>query len=76
MFSCNIYTRELYRGAEHLVALGLVDGSKLCIDGGSAGGFTALACIAFRDTFKAATSSYGIGDLEALASDTHKFESR
>jgi len=64
------------RGAQYLVAQGLVDGSKLCIDGGSAGGFTALACLAFRDTFKAATSSYGIGDLEALASDTHKFESR
>ena len=58
------------------MSLGFVDGNKLCITGGSAGGFTALGSITFRDTFKAATSSYGIGDLEALASDTHKFESR
>lgn len=64
------------RGAEYLVSQGLVDGDRLCIDGGSAGGFTALGSIAFRDTFRAATSSYGIGDLEALACDTHKFESR
>lgn len=66
----------MYRGAEYLVSLGLVDENKLCIDGGSAGGFTALGSIAFRNTFKAATSSFGIGDLEALACDTHKFESR
>lgn len=27
---------------------GLVDPQRLCIDGGSAGGYTTLACLAFR----------------------------
>lgn len=63
-------------GAKHLAATGKVDGDKLCIDGGSAGGYTTLAALTFRDVFKAGASHYGIGDLEALAKDTHKFESR
>jgi dipeptidyl aminopeptidase/acylaminoacyl peptidase len=63
-------------GARYLVAEGRVDGNRLCITGGSAGGFTTLCALAFRDTFRAGASHYGIGDLEALARDTHKFESR
>ncbi|EKX34647.1 hypothetical protein GUITHDRAFT_160229 [Guillardia theta CCMP2712] len=62
--------------AKFLEQQGLVDGSKMAIDGGSAGGYTTLCCLTFKDTFKAGCSSYGIGDLETLASDTHKFESR
>jgi hypothetical protein len=58
------------------VKAGLADGERLCIDGGSAGGYTTLGALAFRDVFKAGTSLYGIGDLTALAGDTHKFESR
>ncbi|MDH3703558.1 MAG: S9 family peptidase, partial [Alphaproteobacteria bacterium] len=46
------------------------------ITGGSAGGYTTLSALTFFDTFKAGASHYGIGDLEALARDTHKFESR
>ena len=46
------------------------------IRGGSAGGYTVLAALAFHDLFKAGASYYGIGDLETLARDTHKFESR
>jgi dipeptidyl aminopeptidase/acylaminoacyl peptidase len=53
-----------------------VDPNRLCITGGSAGGFTTLAALAFGDTFAAGASHYGIADLEALATDTHKFESR
>ena len=53
-----------------------VDGDKLLIDGGSAGGYTTLACLTFRDVFKAGASYYGVSDLEALAKETHKFESR
>jgi dienelactone hydrolase len=62
--------------AKHLADTGAVDPRMLCIDGGSAGGYTALACLAFRDTFTAAASHYGVADLAALARDTHKFESR
>lgn len=53
------------------------DIDKLCIEGGSAGGFTALACLTQRsNVFKAASSKYGVSDIEALAKETHKFESR
>ncbi|VEU44427.1 unnamed protein product [Pseudo-nitzschia multistriata] len=67
---------DVCNGAEHLVNEGLADGDRLCIDGGSAGGYTTLGALAFRDVFKAGCSLYGIGDLTALAADTHKFESR
>ena len=63
-------------GAKYLVAQGLVDPAKLAIAGGSAGGFTTLAALTFRDTFRAGASYYGVSDLEALATDTHKFEAR
>jgi dipeptidyl aminopeptidase/acylaminoacyl peptidase len=67
---------DVCAGAKYLVTEGLADGDRLCIDGGSAGGYTTLAALAFRDVFKAGCSLYGIGDLTALAGDTHKFESR
>ena len=35
-----------------------------------------LCAITFRDVFRAAASHYGVSDAEALATDTHKFESR
>ena len=53
-----------------------MDGGRLAIDGGSAGGYTTLCALTFRDEFQAGASFYGISDLEALAKDTHKFESR
>lgn len=55
---------------------GKADPAKLAIDGGSAGGFAALAAITYHNVFSAATSFYGISDLVALATETHKFESR
>jgi dipeptidyl aminopeptidase/acylaminoacyl peptidase len=55
---------------------GLADPERLIIRGGSAGGFSTLAAHAFFDTFAAGASYYGISDIEALARDTHKFESR
>lgn len=67
---------DCVNGAQYLVDRGLVDGDRLTIAGGSAGGYTTLAALAFRDTFKAGASYYGVSDLEALARDTHKFESR
>ncbi len=62
--------------AEALAARGEVDARQLLIRGGSAGGYTTLAALAFRDTFAAGASHYGVADLAALARDTHKFESR
>ncbi|DBB15202.1 TPA: hypothetical protein ACH3X3_004206 [Trebouxia sp. C0006] len=62
--------------AKHLAKQGKADEKRLCIDGGSAGGYTTLACLAFRDVFSAGASHYGVADLELLAQDTHKFESR
>ena len=62
--------------ALHLVHQGLADGNRLAIRGGSAGGYTTLAALAFRNVFAAGASYYGVSDLTALAADTHKFESR
>ena len=63
-------------GARHLADQGLADAERLAIRGGSAGGYTTLAALAFHDVFKAGASYYGVGDLRALDADTHKFESR
>jgi dipeptidyl aminopeptidase/acylaminoacyl peptidase len=63
-------------GARFLVEQGLADAARLAIRGGSAGGYTTLAALAFHDVFKAGASYYGVGDLRALDADTHKFESR
>lgn len=62
--------------ALHLCAAGKVDPDRLAIKGGSAGGYTTLAALTFGDVFAAGASHYGIGDLNALAADTHKFEAR
>jgi dipeptidyl aminopeptidase/acylaminoacyl peptidase len=59
-----------------LAGQGWVDGRRAVIRGGSAGGFTVLAALAFTDVFAAGASLYGVADLELLARDTHKFESR
>lgn len=63
-------------GAKYLAEKGLVDGERMAIAGGSAGGYTTLCALTFRDVFKAGASYYGVSDLEALATDTHKFEAR
>jgi len=62
--------------ARYLIGRGDVDGERTAIRGGSAGGYTALAALTFRSLFKAGASYCGVSDLEALAKDTHKFESR
>ena len=55
---------------------GLADRDRLCIRGGSAGGFTVLAALVQTDIFAAGSNAYGVADLSALADETHKFESR
>ncbi|ASK65720.1 dipeptidyl aminopeptidase [Brachybacterium avium] len=61
---------------EHLVAEGIADGDRLAIEGGSAGGWTTLACLTRTDTFAAGASSFGVAELEKFRQDTHDFESR
>jgi dipeptidyl aminopeptidase/acylaminoacyl peptidase len=67
---------DCVNAARYLVTQGLADEKRLAIRGGSAGGYTTLGALTFRDYFKAGASYYGVGDLEVLARDTHKFESR
>jgi dipeptidyl aminopeptidase/acylaminoacyl peptidase len=62
--------------ALYIVSRGEADGNRLAIDGGSAGGYTTLAALTFKDVFQAGASHYGVSDLEALAKETHKFEAR
>jgi dipeptidyl aminopeptidase/acylaminoacyl peptidase len=61
---------------KYLAAQKRIDGDKVAITGGSAGGYTVLCALTFKDVFRAGASHYGIGDLEALVRDTHKFEAR
>jgi dipeptidyl aminopeptidase/acylaminoacyl peptidase len=81
--------RELLRGmwgvvdledcteaALHLAREGEVDGKRLAITGGSAGGYTTLCALVFTDIFQVGASYYGVADIEALFHDTHKFESQ
>lgn len=65
---------DVCSGARHLIDQGKVNPKACFIRGSSAGGYTVLAALTFTDVFSAGTSLYGIGDLSALAEDTHKFE--
>jgi dipeptidyl aminopeptidase/acylaminoacyl peptidase len=68
---------DCVNAAKCLTDRGLVDPNRLVIRGRSAGGYTTLAALTFRpEIFAAGGSYYGIGELELLARDTHKFESR
>lgn len=67
---------DCVNAAKYLIAKGLVDGERVAIRGGSAGGYTTLCALTFRRFFKAGASYFGVSDLEALDKDTHKFESR
>jgi len=60
----------------YLAGQGEADGERAAIRGGSAGGWTTLCALAFRDVFQAGASYFGVSDAEALARETHKFESR
>jgi dipeptidyl aminopeptidase/acylaminoacyl peptidase len=67
---------DCVNGAKFLAAQDLVDHQRAVITGGSAGGYTTLAALVFRDFFQGGASYYGVSDAAALARDTHKFESR
>ena len=67
---------DCVNGARYLIERGEVDGERCVITGGSAGGYTTLNALTFRDLFKAGASHFGISDLTVFVGDTHKFESR
>ena len=67
---------DCVNAARHLAGRGLVDANRLAIRGGSAGGYTTLCALAFRNAFHAGASYYGVSDLVAMHHDTHKFESQ
>lgn len=67
---------DCINAARFLEKRGDVDGKRMAIRGGSAGGYTTLCALVFSNVFAAGASHYGVADLAALAKDTHKFESR
>jgi dipeptidyl aminopeptidase/acylaminoacyl peptidase len=71
-------TMDCINAARYLVDEGEVDGDRLLIRGGSAGGYTTLCALTFHDDFAAGASYFGISDLEpfAMPGGTHKFESQ
>ena len=69
-------TADCIAAARFLEQRGDVDGSRMAIRGGSAGGYTTLCALTFHDVFQAGASYYGVADAEILATETHKFESR
>lgn len=67
---------DCVNGARYLADRGEVDGDRLIITGGSAGGYTTLCALTFRKAFKAGASHFGISNTESMARDTHKYESQ
>lgn len=67
---------DCVHAARHLAASGRVDGDRLLIHGGSAGGYTTLCAATFSDVFAAGASYYGVADAAVFAEETHKFEAR
>lgn len=65
---------DCVNAARYLAGQGEVDGTRLLIRGGSAGGYVTLCALTFYDLFAAGASYYGVADIEMLAKETHKFE--
>jgi dipeptidyl aminopeptidase/acylaminoacyl peptidase len=69
-------TEDCIAAARFLAETDEVDGARLTIRGGSAGGYATLCALVFHDEFAAGASYFGVADTETLARDTHKFEAR
>ena len=68
--------QDALSGARNLIEQGLVDGGRMVIIGGSAGGYTVLQTLVDHPGFfKAGICLYGISNQFTLAAETHKFES-
>lgn len=63
--------------ARYLASTGEADPDRTWVEGGSAGGYVVFCALCFEPrSFAAGVSYFGVADAEALALDTHKFESR
>ena len=71
---CRADVDDAVSAAQFLAHRGDVDGDRLLIRGGSAGGTTTLLALALHDVFAAGTNLFGAADLVSLMSDDHKFE--
>ena len=63
-------------GVKHLIKEGFVDEKRLAINGGSAGGYTTMAMMVFKDFFHVGVSYFGLSNFINFSDITHKFESR
>ena len=69
--------QDCVNAARFLVDRGDVDGDRLLVRVGSAGGYVVICALTFTDVFAAGASYFGIADLVPFAEgETHKFESR
>lgn len=69
-------TDDCIAAANYLANRGSVDGKRMAIRGGSAGGYTTLCALTYHNVFRAGASYFGIANTETLLTNTHKFESR
>ena len=67
---------DCVNAARYLVSRGDVDRRRVCIAGGSAGGYTTLCALTMRSFFRAGADHFGLSDLVPFVEETHKFESR
>jgi dipeptidyl aminopeptidase/acylaminoacyl peptidase len=69
--------QDCVAAARYLAEQGEADPERTWVEGGSAGGYVVLCALTFDPTaFAAGVSFFGVSDVEALAVETHKFESR
>jgi dipeptidyl aminopeptidase/acylaminoacyl peptidase len=69
--------QDCVAAARYLAEQGDADPDRTWVEGGSAGGYVVFCALVFDPTaFAAGVSYFGVADAEALALDTHKFESR
>ena len=61
---------DIENGVRQVIDEGFVAPDRIAIRGGSAGGYSVMACLANSKLFSAGASYYGISDLEMLAQET------
>jgi dipeptidyl aminopeptidase/acylaminoacyl peptidase len=67
---------DCINAAKYLIDRGEADPNRVAIRGGSAGGYTTLRALTWKDFFAAGANYFGVAELEVFVDDTHKFEAR